>query len=76
MVWNRRIGAMTTEKRLVRQKVDTAIRTHDQIACIMTSRGFPMSPQTVRTIEQRALRKIRRALLRDWRNGWHPDDDV
>jgi hypothetical protein len=60
----------------VKPKVDTAIRTHDQVAAILTRRGFPMCGKTVRNIEKQALRKIRKALIRDWRFGRYSDDDI
>lgn len=44
---------------------ETAIRTHAQVARIMTERGYPMSGDTARQTEQRAIRKLREALEND-----------
>lgn len=38
------------------------LRTHKEIAEIMTRRGYPMSKERVHEIEHNALRKLRRGL--------------
>lgn len=37
---------------------DTALRTHEEIAAIMTKRGYPMCRGRVWQLERRALQKI------------------
>ena len=39
------------------------IRTHAQVARIMTERGHPITPSGVQKGEERALEKLRRALM-------------
>ena len=37
-----------------------AIRTQEEVACIMTDRGYPMSRNAVYQIERRAMAKLAR----------------
>lgn len=46
----------------MRDKYDCAIRTQEEVAKIMTDRGFPMKRAAVFMIEVRALAKLRNGL--------------
>lgn len=43
-------------------KYDMAIRSQEEVAAIMTARGFPMGRANVWNIEKRALAKLRKGL--------------
>lgn len=43
----------------VKDKNDLAIRTQDEVAQIMTERGFPMGRSNVYDLERRAIKKLK-----------------
>jgi len=60
------IPRQVSNKKIIRQESigkNTAILTHEEVADIMTSKGYPMSRSRVAQIELCAIHKLRIALL-------------
>ena len=45
---------------------DTAIRSCQEVANIMTAKGYPMTQQRVLQLERQAIAKLRESELRDY----------
>lgn len=53
---------MSKHQRSARGGFATAIRTQQEVAEIMTARGYPMGKSNVCMLETKAIRKLRRGL--------------